>query len=67
MLSNKMYHGKVSSMRVARPSARTLVFWRFRILGEGGGVGGGGGGGQGLEYWGGGARGVQIPNRHMTS
>ena len=28
--------------------------------------GGGGCGGQGLEYWGGGARG-QIPSRHMTS
>ena len=29
---------------------------------------GGGGGGQGLEFWGGGARGGgQIPSRHMTS
>ena len=33
---------------------------RFRILG-----GGGGRGGQGLEFWG--ARGGQIPSRHMTS
>ena len=29
---------------------------RFRILG-----------GQGLEFWGGGARGGQIPSRHMTA
>ena len=33
----------------------------------GGGGGGGGEGGQGLKYWGGGgAKGRQIPSRHMT-
>ena len=39
----------------------TIGVGRFRILGGGGG----GEGGQGLEYWG--AKGGQIPSKHMTS
>ena len=52
--------GSVSTRIVFGTEAAALGFiidvGRFRILG-----------GQGLEYWGGGGKGGQIPSRHMTS
>ena len=50
--------GKFCLAHGLRQLTRYIGVGRFRILGEGG---------QGFKYWGGGARGEQIPSRHMTS